>query len=607
MRSPSPRLGALYPSPIASIVQLAVWSASLAGLGEVALRLVARQVVPRPVLLNPESIWMAPLSALLVFAPLIALGWGIGRRWAAQSAWTGALAVAAFLVAFDGLLLVPRVHPLALATLAAGIAQQVVWLARRHPRSFSRFVSSSTLVMTVTSFGGCATSVMKSVGASSSQWGRVTAVNAPEDAPNVLLLVLDTVRAMELAMYGYGRVTAPNLAALAEQGVRFDRAVATAPWTLPTHASLFTGRFQRDLSVGWMSPLDSVTPTLAEHFTASGYATGGFVANLRFTSREYGLGRGFQVYRDYAVNASQIVGSTMLGRRVIGAYNSLTGGYVLPGRKDARDVVDEFLAWQSSQGSRPFFAFLNVFDAHEPYAPEPPYDLKFAPDEPPTRRLLVGARHSPEELRGLRDAYDGAIASIDAQLGRLFEELRRRGVLDRTIVVVTADHGEEFAEHGHVSHGNGLNFPALHVPLVVRWPAGGVPPQVVVTTPVSLVDVAATIVDLSGGHSRGKIPGASLAPLWRGDARLDASPILSEVYRPRNQPDWYPVSEGDMRSLVYGRFHLIARPGGGEDLYDIVSDPFEQRNLIHESVPDDTLEVMRRTLSELKRRDVGFR
>ena len=582
-------------------MRLALWSALVAGIGEVALRLLARQVLSRPVFLNPAAVWMAPLSALVVFTPFIALAWLVGRWWGGRVAWLAAVAAAAFLPAFDGLLLVPRVHQAALATLAAGVASQVLWVARRHAELFARLVRWSTALLGVVSVAG---GVVTTRGIRSAQSGDVGAGDA---APSVLLLVLDTVRAMELSAYGYDRLTSPNLAALAADGVRFDRAIATAPWTLPTHASLFTGRFQRDLSVGWMTPLDTVPPTLAEHFSALGYATGGFVANLHFTSREYGLGRGFQVYRDYPVSGSQLIGSTMLGLRAIEVYDRLTGQYVQAGRKDAKRVVDEFLAWQSSQGRRPYFAFLNLFDAHEPYAPESPYDLMFARTEPPTRKLLVGRRHSPAEVQGLRDAYDGAIASLDAQLGRLFAELRRRGALEHTIVVVTADHGEEFAEHGYVSHGNGLNFPALHVPLVVRWPKGGVPRNAVVTSSVSLVDVAATIIDLTGGSAQSTFPGSSLAPLWRGGSQPNASPILSELYRARNQPDWYPASNGDMRSLVQGRFHLIVGPQERAELYDIVADPLEQTNLMDSAVPADTLAEMQKTLAGLQRADSGFR
>lgn len=587
---------------IARLVPLALATALATGVGELILRLLARRVLPAPVAINPESVWLGPLSALLVFTPLIVAAWLAGRLASARAAWTSAVGMASFLAVFDVLLLVPRLHPAALAVLAFGVASQVALVARRRPQLFGRAMRGTAAVLAAVAVAG---GVIQAVRSRTRADGAGAAPSG--EAPSVLLLVLDTVRAMELSAYGYERATSPSLEAFADSGVRFERAVATAPWTLPSHASLFTGRYQRDLSVGWSTALDSVAPTLAEHFAARGYATGGFIANLRYCAREYGLGRGFQTYRDFALVGSQLVGSTMAGRRLIGLYDDVFDRYVLAGRKDGARVVDEFLDWQEAQGSRPYFAFLNFFDAHEPYAPDAPYDLQFLDAEPATRNLVVGRRHDPKEVEGLRGAYDGAIASLDAELGRLFAELARRQVLDRTIVIVTADHGEEFAEHGYMSHGNGLNFPALHVPLIVRWPRGGIPAGARVSTPVSIVDIPATIAELSGTTEGSLLPGTSLAPLWRGDSTANRSPILSELYWVRNQPEWYPVSGGNMRSLVRGRFHYIAGPDTREELYDIVTDPFERQDLVKDASLGDTLSSLRSALSAFPAADRGGR
>lgn len=576
---------------------LVMASALTAGVGELALRFVASRVLSDPVAINPASVWLAPISALAIFGPVTVLAWLLGRAKGRGAAWAAAVAAAAFLTTFDLLMLAPRLHAFALAVLSTGVASQVTWGARRWPRLFARVLRVTVATLLAVSVGGAM------VTARPTSALQLTADDTPADAPSVVLLVLDTVRALELSAYGYDRSTSPRLAALAREGVRFDRAVATAPWTLPSHATLFTGRFQRDLSVGWSSPLDSAAPTLAEHFSALGYATGGFVANLHYCSREFGLARGFQTYRDYALVGTQVIGSTMLGRRAVAFYNSLFARYLLVGRKDARRVVNEFLDWQGKQGRRPYFAFLNFFDAHEPYAPDAPYDLRFAATEPATRQLVLGRRHSAAEVQGLRDAYDGAIASLDAQLGRLFDELSRRDALERTIIVVTADHGEEFAEHGYMSHGNGLNFPALHVPLMLRWPKGGVPANFTVAAPVSLADVAATIIDLTNSRAKSLLPGTSLAPLWRGESLDQRSPILSELYWVRNQPDWYPVSAGNMRSLVRGRYHYIAGPAKGEALYDIVGDPYEQHDLLGAAALRDTLAAMRRMMTAFPDQD----
>lgn len=583
------------------LLRLVFWTALLAGIGEFAARLLARVVLPEPVFINPASIWLGPVSALLLFTPLILSGWAVGRLRGPAVAWLAAMAVGVFLAVFDVLMLVPRLHPGALAVLAAGVAAVAVRVARRWPVRFDRMMRVSVAGLGLV----CVAGGIVSAWTERRPWA--TAGDGDSAGPNVLLLILDTVRAMELSGYGYERPTSPRLDALALEGVQFERAVANAPWTLPTHAALFTGRFQRDLSVGWATALDGTAPTLAEQLAMRGYATGGFIANLRYCSREYGLARGFATYRDYALTGSQMVGSTMLGRRAILVFNAWFGRYLMPGRKDAERVVNEFLAWRADGDDRPWFAFLNFFDAHDPYAPEAPYDLQFAGREPPSRLIDFGRRHSAEEIQGLRDAYDGSIAALDAQLGRLFDALRREGTLDRTIVIVTADHGEEFAEHGHLGHGSGLHFPALHVPLLVRWPAGGVPAGLRVREPVSLVDVPATILDLAGGRSEPRLPGASLAPLWRGEAAPGRSPVLSELYWVPGQPDWYPVAGGDLRSLVLGSYHYIAGPDDQEQLFDIMADPFEQRDLLAEPALADTLAIMRRILARYPPQDRGGR
>ncbi len=565
----------------------------LAGWGEFALRLVADRMRPIPVFLDPASVWTGPLSASALFFVPVAVAWLLGRRRGGDAAWRWAATVALALACFDVLLLLPRVHQAALAIVAAGIAVQTVRMASRAPRRTRTMMRALVGVLGVcTLIGGTGVTVTRLLRERRSY-------GAPGDAaagPNVLLLVLDTVRAMELSAYGNLRPTSPRLAALASEGVRFERAVATAPWTLPSHATLFTGRYPRELSTGWTTALDDTPHTLAERFVELGYTTGGFVANFRYTSHEYGLARGFQIYRDYALTPSHIVGATMLGRRAIGVWNRTMHDYVLPGRKDGDRVVNEFLAFERARGDRPFFAFLNLFDPHEPYAPAAPYDRLFLAEEPKTRAIEVGTRLDTAAIRGLRDAYDGSLAAMDAAIGRLIDSLRARGELDRTIVIVTSDHGEEFGGHGHLSHGNGLHMQALHVPLIIRWPDGGVPRQVVVPQSVSLRDVPATILQLVGDRRASAFPGVSLQPLWSGQT-MTPSPIVSELFWVANQPEWYPVAAGNMHSLVRSGFHYIDGPGAADELYNVMVDPLERHDLSADAAYADTVRAMRETLA----------
>ncbi len=198
---------------------------------------------------------------------------------------------------------------------------------------------------------------------------------------------------------------------------------------------------------------------------------------------------------------------------------------------------------------RPFFAFMNYYDAHGPYHPPAPYDTMFSGWEPPTRDSET-RQFTPEEVSGLVDEYDGALTYLDSKLGELFAGLERRGLLENTIVIVTADHGEEFNEPGQMNHGNTLYFPSLHVPLILA--GGSVPRGGRVADPVTLRDVPATVLDLVGAPAMTQLPGASLTRHWGGEWGWDslggavASPIFGELDYAQNLPPSLPVSKGAM-------------------------------------------------------------
>src|SRR5262249_34623983 len=248
---------------------------------------------------------------------------------------------------------------------------------------------------------------------------------ARADAPNVLLLVLDTVRAKSMGLYGYNRPTTPNLERLAKTGVNFRRALAAAPWTLPSHAAMFTGRLPYDLKANYQVPLDATYPTLAEAFTQNGYATAGFVANWYFCCRAYGLHRGFTYYEDFPDNAGQVLFSTSLARRVTDRieFPPLIDYYDYFNRLPAASINESFLSWLDKKDGRPFFAFLNYGDSHQPYLPPAPFDTQFGPRRAPghydqliTRWLRHNwvdmPRLNPQQLQAEVDAYDGAVAYL---------------------------------------------------------------------------------------------------------------------------------------------------------------------------------------------------
>jgi arylsulfatase A-like enzyme len=371
--------------------------------------------------------------------------------------------------------------------------------------------------------------------------------------------------------------------------VVFDQAYSVAPWTLPAHASLFTGRWPHELSVGYREPLDEQSQTLAEHFAARGYATAGFVANLGYCSRSTGLARGFGHYEDYPRSLGQVASNSTLLRTVADNFNvrRLISDDEHLNRVTANDINRRFQDWLVTNRDAPFFVFLNYFDAHEPYLPPPPFDRQFGPGRQHGRfsplhhaqwdPAAASRELDPVALTEEIDAYDGALASLDHQLGVLLDDLSARGLLDRTLVIITSDHGEEFAEHRVLEHGYSLYRAALQVPLLMILP-GVVPEALRIPTPVSLRDVAATVVELTGGTAS-TIGGTSLSRFWLGDDE-SGSPVVSELSRPPgNLPEWYPVNKGYMRSLVHRGFRYIRNGDLTEELYALEADPWERLNL----------------------------
>jgi arylsulfatase A-like enzyme len=394
----------------------------------------------------------------------------------------------------------------------------------------------------------------------------------------VLLLVLDTVRDFNVSASGYERRTTPALERMAAEGVRFDRAFATAPWTLPSHGSMFTGRFTHELSTTLTRPLDGTFPTIAEALREAGYATGGFAANMKYVTWLYGLDRGFMRFEDYPVSLSGLVNSTAVGRRALAREDvrALVGYYDLPERKSAAAVADDFLRWARGKGGagRPFFAFLNLFDAHHPYLPPAPFDTMFGPRARPTgvpHQLKFKDVPAVEITRNM-SMYDGGIAYMDREIDRMLGELERRGVLDNTVVIVTSDHGEHWGDHELLGHGNSMYRQLLQVPLVMRYPAR-LPRGRVVREAVSLRDIPATVLELTGVPNRKALPGASLA------AYLDPTRAPGAWERPVLSTNSSFKDKGGS-SLITDGWHYIRKARGDEELFDFERDPHDLVNLV---------------------------
>lgn len=529
--------------------------------------------------MSPDTAWMAPIGYLVLFLPLALLLAIV----AALVPRLPAMRVAAFvfgsLAAFSSLLLFPRLHQYASLVLGLGLgARFEVWISGDPGRWRPRLQRIAAVLAAVT------------LGAWGYQIGnrvmherRTLAAlgQAPSGAPNVLLLILDTVRASSLSLYGAERVTTPKLEAFARSATVFDWAFSTAPWTLPSHSSMFTGQYPSQQTGDWTTPLDGAHATLAGVFDTYGYATAGFTANLVATPRGFGLDRGFSRYEDHRHSLGQFVLSTTLGQasslrnaweaivrqRWLGralrelARFDFEPRYSYPDNapKTADDITSAFLRWQAGHSDRPFFAFLNFFDAHGPYESPARYDTLFGASD------------------RVRDKYERSIRYLDDALAALFDSLAVRGALDNTVVVVTSDHGEQFGEHGLGWHSNSLYEQLTHVPLLIRYPAR-VPSGVRVAQQVSLRDLAATLIDLSGFPDGRGLGGMSLAPTW-GSPDARGSAAVAELSRGVNPDPKALNAAGNMRALADDSLHYIRNGDGSVEIYAYRRDPREEVNL----------------------------
>lgn len=581
-----------------------LWFGLLAGLLEVGLRALQRHVFDSRLFLSPDVVWMAPVADVVLYL-IAASGVALAGRWIRGARYGTVIRVHVFLLVIGPLLSTPRIHPIASALLAVGAAVQAGRMSRRLAPVIPALVKRTTPVLLLIVL--VAAAVVR-LGPGLGERRLISALpEADAGSPNVLLIILDTVRADDLSLYGYERATTPDLERLAARGVTFEHALSPSSWTLPAHASMFTGRYPHELSADWERPLDAADLTLAEHLASRGYRTGGFVGNLIYATYETGLQRGFHRYEDYPVSWPMVFNSSWLTRWVVTRTRRLLGREQFLVWKSARDINNSFLDWVDRDRATPFFAFLNYMDAHAPYLPPDSLVGVFGPRRAGRALADLSDRRdwSEEELAAERASYDGAIAYVDQEVGYVLDALEARGLTESTLVVVASDHGEQFGEHGLVDHGNALYRQLLEVPLIVAFPRR-VPAGVRVESPVTLTDLPATIVELTLGAASGPsdsgpvlsgpsgvdsrqsridpeqsrvFPGQSLADLWEADPASYDSPLLSGVSAGVRMPDWMPIMRGDMASIVHDGFHYILNGDGVEELFAFDDDPAEDRDL----------------------------
>lgn len=425
--------------------------------------------------------------------------------------------------------------------------------------------------------------------------------------PNLLLISIDTLRADHLSVYGYAVDTSPNLQLLARQGVLFEQAYSHSTWTLPAHVSLLTG--QDPLTHGVITRNDRIQgfhQTLAELLAQKGYDTAAWVGTPAwgFVGADYGFDDGFDRYDHYP--HPKRYRTTRIARWV---DSQLLAG-VDRGVGNARAQIDSVIGWLGISRTQPFFAFVHLYDLHSkwtrlPYEAPAPFRDQFCPGALQgidfcegqvcaTDRLIemaVGNQSpmSAEELRIAHCLYDGAIAFIDHELGRLFAEVDELGLADNTIVVVTSDHGEGFFEHQTPLHIT-LHEEVTHIPLIIKAPGALSGKRAMGIVRQS--DIVPTLLELMGMKPHAEIQGQSLAKVmtdWRAILDLDVVALDDERGGTLLRVGPHTL----IRHLASGR----SAEKKMDELYDLSSDPGQQNNMV--SSHPEIVARLERKMSEL--------
>ena len=410
----------------------------------------------------------------------------------------------------------------------------------------------------------------------------IQATAAPLAKPSFVVVVLDTVRADHTSAYGYHRDTTPNLARLSARGTRFERAYATGHWSLPSHASLFTGLFtSRHGAHTEHLALDDRHPTVAEVLAQHGYETANFTGNA-WIGPGTGMTRGFQLnhesWRSYHVDVM------LLAKRVYYALMAPDWD------KGGAETVAAIRHWLSERDTtRPYFLFVNFYEPHGPYQHVPRVfrrrftdaDLSLHALEAVGTRVMTatqnGHRLSGDDIATGRDLLDGAIAAADATLGEVV------GLVgEAPIMVVVSDHGELFGEHSLFGHSNTLYEPLIRIPMVIA--GGALPGGLVVQEVVSLVDIMPTLLAMAGIQAPA-VDGIDLRPLLREGGTLERQPVRAEQFSPKTlahgwahqRPDEVGYLFARKRAVVDGRLKRIVAADGSDSGYDLSLDPGEER------------------------------
>ena len=425
--------------------------------------------------------------------------------------------------------------------------------------------------------------------------------------PNIILIVLDTVRADHLSCYDYSRETSPNLDKFCHEAMKFEYCYSTTNWTPPAHASLFTGKFVKSHGSHHPTmnllkniklsgeitcfPLGHDEVTLAEILQEKGYQTSAFVANNAVT-RYFGLHQGFDIWYNHKPLIYEPIVYSIFKKFKL--YNYIFERIFIPYRI-AENINKIVFRWINKRSDKPFFLFINYNDAHDPYLPPPPYNTKFKGkienfdynalyDKVRNQEKII----TESEIEHIASQYDGEIAYLDSQLGILFNKLKSKGLYANSCIIVTSDHGEFLGEHNLLGHNIELYEPVVRVPLIIKphnssaWKAKS-------NNPVQLIDIFPTILKTLNIQ----IPDDS-----QGNPLMDkiTHPIILEhyvkyTYLNNKKERFYKK----LLAIIKDNNKLISSNDGTYELYDLIKDPYEIDNIINQNV-----EVANLLLKEIK-------
>ncbi len=414
----------------------------------------------------------------------------------------------------------------------------------------------------------------------------------------MLLISVDTLRPDHLGCYGYEKNTSPNIDRLGAEGALFRNAISSSSWTLPAHMSLFTSLYEsvHGVNDNWVR-LDEKRVTLAERLQQAGYATAGFFSGP-YLHPSFGFDQGFDLYEgclNYGSSISELLGEAGNAGEYDEAFERFRDPEreLMPQERRLRGEIDRrshedqtsslvtgrATAWLEGNRQSPFFLFLHFFDVHYDFIPPAPYDEMFSDPGPRYDSLDHGFINNPQisatmpeaQLRYVLSQYDGEIRWVDHNIGLVLEKLDELDLRDRTIVILTSDHGEEFFEHGDKGHQKTLYDEVVRIPLIFACP-DLLPGGETLDAQVRIIDVYPTLINLLGLDPPAEILGQSLVPLIRGESPERDLPALSELLYSRSDG-----TKGILSSLRLRGEKIIADIERGEfDSFDLGRDPNER-------------------------------